>query len=245
MCTVSWLPRADGYALCFNRDELLTRGPATPPAERQTLGVKYLAPLDGDSGGTWLAVNEFGLCLGVLNRYRLDRYTPPAKPVSRGLLVLELIAHRKANEVLTALEARDLTAFAPFSLTVVEPGQGARLACWDGATLGAATHRSPGLILTSSSVTEPEVAAARRAAFASLEPVTEQGLIELHRSHLPERGRCSVCMHRNGAETQSFGLVNVTAETIRLTHTPDAPCRGTALPPLALLRRPVSSPTPH
>jgi hypothetical protein len=245
MCTVSWLPGGDGYTLCFNRDERLTRAPATPPAERETLGVKYLAPLDGDFGGTWLAVNEFGLSLGVLNRYRPGGYTPPAEPVSRGLLALELISHRTANDALTALEARDLTAFAPFSMTVVEPGLGARLACWDGVTLCAATHRSPGLILTSSSVTEPEVAAARRAAFDALDTVTEQALIELHRSHLPERGRCSICMHREDAETQSFSLVNVEADMIRLTHTPEAPCRGTALPPLALIRRQVSCPTPH
>ena len=112
-------------------------------------------------------------------------------------------------------------------------------------TLCAATHRSPGLILTSSSVTEPEVVATRRAAFDALEAVTEPALIGLHRSHLPERGRCSICMHREDAETQSFSLVNVAADVIRLTHTPEAPCRGTALHPLALLRRQVSCPTPH
>lgn len=245
MCTVSWLPGPDGYALCFNRDERRTRSPAAPPAEREALGVKYLAPLDGDFGGTWLAVNEFGLSLGLLNRYGPGGHTTSAAPVSRGLLVLDLIVHRTAKDVLTALEGRDLAVFAPFSLVVVEPGQGVRLGCWDGTTLCAATHRSPGFILTSSSVTEPEVAVARRAAFAALETVTEQALIDLHRSHLPERGRCSICMHRHGAQTQSFSLVRVGESTIHLIHTPDAPCRGTPLPPLALLRQQVSCPTPH
>ena len=245
MCTVSWLPGPDGYTLCFNRDERHTRLPATPPAARTADGVEYLAPLDGDSGGTWLAVNEFGLSLGLLNRYRVPGYVPPAAPVSRGLLILELISSRTALWAMAVLEDRDLAQVQPFSLVALEPGQPARVAAWDGAAVTALTHRAPGLIISSSSVTEPEVALARRTAFASLERITPAGLAALHASHIPARGRCSICMHRDDAETQSFSTVTVAAETITLVHVPDAPCRGTALPPLTLARRPLPCPAPH
>jgi hypothetical protein len=89
------------------------------------------------------------------------------------------------------------------------------------------------------------VAANRRALFAALDLVTPEALFALHRSHRPERGRQSICMHREEAETQSLSEVSVTAGAVRLTHIPDAPCRGTALPTLVLARRPVPCPTPH
>jgi hypothetical protein len=245
MCTVSWLPGDDGYILFFNRDERLSRLPAEPPAARETSGVRYLSPLDGDFGGTWLAANEYGLTLGILNRYRVAGYEPPARPRSRGLVLLDLIAHSSARDAMAALEREDLGSVQPFTLIVVDPGQPTRLAAWDGHSLTAATHRSPGLLLTSSSVTEPEVAAARRTAFAAVEAVTEESLFALHRSHIPERGRRSVCMHRDDAETQSLTQVCVSRDSVRLAHIPDAPCRGAPLPPLTLARRAIPCPTPH
>lgn len=245
MCTVSWCPEGDGYTLCFNRDERLTRAPAQPPAAHQSNGIRYLAPLDGDFGGTWLGVNEFGLTLGLLNRYGVAGYRAPAEPRSRGLLVLDLIAQPSAREALIGLERLDLSRVQPFSLVAVDPGQPARVAAWDGTAITALTHRPAGLLLTSSSATEPEVAAARRATFAAAEQYTPDRLTELHRSHLPERGRRSICMHREEAETQSFSRITVGADRILLTHTPDAPCRGTELPALTLARRAIPCPAPH
>jgi hypothetical protein len=244
MCTVSWLPFGDGYTLCFNRDERYSRAPAIPPAERTKRGVRYLAPLDGDFGGTWLAVNEFGVTLCLLNRYRVPGYGPPARPLSRGLLVLELAGMTSARDAVAALEDRSLDRVQPFSLVALEPGQAVRVVAWDGQALTGLTHRSPGLVLTSSSVTEAEVGAARRAVFAALDRATPKALAELHRSHLPERGRCSVCMHREDAETQSFSQITVAADRVTLEHVPDAPCRGMPLPPLDLARRGVPYPAP-
>jgi hypothetical protein len=244
MCTVSWVPAQDGYTLCFNRDERHARAPEIPPAVHLTDGVRYLAPLDGDFGGTWLAGNEYGLTLALLNRYRVPGYQPPTEPQSRGLLILTLIGYGRAAEALTALEESDLGPVQPFSLVALEAGQPARLAAWDGEALTTLTHRSPGLILTSSSVSEPEVALARRAAFGTLKRVTPEALATLHLSHIPERGRCSICMHRDDAETQSFTAITVTPEEIQLVHTPDAPCRGIALPTLHLARRALPCPMP-
>lgn len=245
MCTVSWVPGPEGYTLFFNRDERLSRSPAEAPRVRELMGVRYLSPLDGDFGGTWLAANEFGLALGILNRYRVQGYEPPPHPRSRGFIVLDLVGHATAPDAVAALERQDLDAVQPFTLVALEPGQPARLAAWDGRSLTAATHRAPGLLLTSSSVTEPEVAANRRALFAALDLITPEALLALHRSHQPERGRRSICMHREEAETQSLSEVSVTAGEVRLSHIPDAPCRGTPLPALTLARRPVPCPTPH
>lgn len=242
MCTVSWLPGAGGYTLCFNRDERFTRAPALPPAPHTRNGMAFLAPLDGDFGGTWLAVNAAGLTIGLLNRYRVAGYQPPAEPRSRGLLVLDLIAAGSVRELRQVLDGTDLRQTAPFVLAALEPAAPPWVAVWDGTALNGSTRPAPGFLLTSSSVTEPEVAASRQATFATVESPTAEDLVRLHRSHLPERGRRSICMHRDDAETQCFSQVTVTDDRVTLLHVPDAPCRGEPLPPLSLERRALPCP---
>ena len=70
MCTLSWLPVPGGYSLFFNRDESPLRGPEVPAAVHRWDDVTLVAPLDSDQGGTWIAANEFGVTVAVLNRYR-------------------------------------------------------------------------------------------------------------------------------------------------------------------------------
>ena len=77
MCTVSWRfeltaeQPAPRFELFFNRDESRRRGPAHPPQIMEPVGEsKLLAPIDSDAGGTWLAANEHGLVLALLNLYQ-------------------------------------------------------------------------------------------------------------------------------------------------------------------------------
>src|SRR5262245_8061057 len=74
--TVSWTPTREGYALRFNRDERRTRGPGLPPGMMEGDGVRFLAPTDADAGGTWIGVNQFGLTVGLLNRYHEAPHDP-------------------------------------------------------------------------------------------------------------------------------------------------------------------------
>jgi len=243
MCTVSWLPEAGGYTVCFNRDERFTRAPALPPSVREADGIPYVAPLDGDFGGTWLAVNRFGVLIGVLNSYGVPEYVAPPSPRSRGRLVLDLVSAPTASEARVRLQGLDLSMVQPFTLVLVEPRHPVLLAGWDGTRLTWAAHANPGFVTTSSSVTEPEVAEARRATFAALDHLSAEALAAVHQSHLPERGRCSVCMHRDDAETQSYSQVSVSPDEVRFRYVPDAPCRGTALPSVALARYPAATPS--
>ncbi len=69
MCTVSWLADHDGYCLLFNRDEKRTRGVAQPPQIYLRDQVRFVAPIGADGGGTWLASNEYGVTICLLNAY--------------------------------------------------------------------------------------------------------------------------------------------------------------------------------
>ncbi|MEW6210369.1 MAG: NRDE family protein [Acidobacteriota bacterium] len=73
MCTISWLRRDDGFDLMCNRDERHSRKRAFAPAMDRLRGVSFISPKDGDHGGTWIGVNQFGVALCLLNRYEAEK----------------------------------------------------------------------------------------------------------------------------------------------------------------------------
>lgn len=228
MCTASWAPGPDGYTFCFNRDERRTRAPALDPAEHARDGARYLAPLDGDFGGTWIAVTQHGVSFGLLNRYSDEPVPLSEEPRSRGLLIPDLVGAPDLLTVAGHLEQIDASRYHPFTLIAVAPGHAALIAAWDGRAIRLQRHAAAGLLLTSSAVDEPEVAASRRATFAALGEITPATLETTHRSHVPERGPRSICMHRSEANTRSYTRVVVTPQQVAMHHTEGPPCeRGT------------------
>ena len=98
MCTASWLTRPGGYELFFNRDERRSRARGLPPRESALRGVRYLAPIDLACGGSWIASNELGVTLCLLNRYP-DPHPPDAPTSSRGLIVLGMADAAGAEDI--------------------------------------------------------------------------------------------------------------------------------------------------
>src|SRR5947207_1661505 len=74
-----------------NRDELFER-PAIPMTVLQDRGPRIVGGRDEKAGGTWLAVNEFGIVAGLTNRPTLDGPDPSKR--SRGELPLACAQHR-------------------------------------------------------------------------------------------------------------------------------------------------------
>lgn len=223
MCTASWLIRPDGYELFFNRDESVRRGTAAAPERRELSGVRLLAPLDTDGGGTWLGVNEHGLALALLNAWDARGAAPTAR--SRGLLVRDLLPARDAETALTLLAREDLTRYRAFTLAAFVPGRAPRVRAWDGVRLA---ERAPGALLCSSSL-DPERAQREREQALALHVArpalpTRAELERFHASHAPERGPWSACMHRADAATVSASQVRVDARSIAMRYAPGAPC---------------------
>jgi hypothetical protein len=227
MCTVSWVRTADGYQLLCNRDELDTRLCATAPRTIEKRGVRYLAPTDGNFGGTWISVNEFGLALALLNRS-----VPWARPSrSRGVLVRELATLETIDDVQGQLDRMDLSPFAGFYLVALQPGEPARLFEWDALRLivtRSADHRMP---LTSSSFDAEGVTQSRLKEFAqrvaAAGRVTTDVLLQFHQSHGlygDHPSAYSTCMHRPGAHTVSFTWVGVSKSQVQLFYSSAAPC---------------------
>ncbi|MGB0332699.1 MAG: NRDE family protein [Planctomycetota bacterium] len=158
MCTLTWTRHRgeaigpDGYRLWFNRDELRARGREVPPHVKQTAGgLRYIAPADSDAGGTWIAANELGITVALLNGYRSSRGEPRDGWTSRGHLVRELAGIRSLTDAWRRLTPERLQPFRPLVLAVLTPARPALIARWDGQDVTLDPRGQRQLPVTSSS----------------------------------------------------------------------------------------------
>ena len=87
MCTMTWFKSADGYELFFNRDEQLSRQRALLPTIQTHSKIDYISPTDADAGGTWIALNQFGVTVCLLNHYEFQQIETYKDWTSRGEIV--------------------------------------------------------------------------------------------------------------------------------------------------------------
>lgn len=228
MCTVSWLHDGSGYQLFCNRDEKMKRQPAHPPRIGCCGGTRFLAPLDGDFGGTWVATNEFGVSLCLLNGANISGFesSRPPNSESRGLLLLRLIDGASILAVRRRLAQTDLSPFAAFTLVVLEPRQPTAIVEWNGIT--QSVSHGGNLPLTSSSFDAPGVRRARLAEYLRLagsQAPNARTHFAFHGSHGGAPGPYSTCMHRVDAETVSFTGVKVSRSQAHYFYRAGPPCR--------------------
>jgi hypothetical protein len=232
MCTVSWVHGDGGFDLLCNRDEKHTRARAADPWVVSRGGVRYVAPVDGECGGTWISVNEFGVAICLLNGG-----TGRSGRTSRGRVVPALADSRCVDEAARRLSAMNLDAFAPFVIAALAPGQSV-VVDWDGEQRHVDPRPEPRMPLTSSSFEPETVRERRRAEFERVAAtVNVESLHSFHMSHGQQRGPYSTCMHRADAQSVSFSWVKVGKRGIDFLYSPDAPCQRAPFVRQALPRR--------
>ena len=216
MCTASLIELqgdTPGYRLVFNRDELRSRAPGEEPRWREFAGTRALAPIDPDSGGTWIAVNELGVTLAVTNvNPRPAPALPPASALrSRGSLVPTLISSTTAEAAIGAISDEQLSAFAPFRLLAIDlTSRGVRLVegTWDRVQWRVVEHSAPPVCFASSGLGDERVAG-RLELFRACEVRTDKDQDAFHTHRWPTRPEVSVLMSRDDARTVSITRVEV------------------------------------
>jgi uncharacterized protein with NRDE domain len=225
-----------------NRDEYLARPAAAPMVltERPLI----IGGKDLKAGGTWLAINQYGMIAGLLNR----RSELPANPEcrSRGLLCLDALRHRTVDEALGFVTAQDPERYNPFNLllagrerAVVAHNRQGRI---ESTVLTAGTH-----LLTNLDVDDFECPRISRSfsRFAQLGAQPEIGadpprlrrrlgeLLADHSTQLdPRTGRPnSLCLHLGDYGTRESSLIFVAA-TGHIEHyfAPGPPCTAAYAP---------------
>lgn len=158
-----------------NRDEKLSRS-ARPPGRHWPDRPEVKGGLDETAGGSWLALNDWGLLACILNRPH--SLGPEAGRRSRGELVLDALDHADATSAADALRHLDGGAYRPFNLLLAD----AQDAFWlkhDGSGRIEVNPVPPGLgMLTSHDLNDalsPRVTRYRPLFANAAQPVPEEG----------------------------------------------------------------------
>jgi len=221
--------------IAANRDEVLSR-PALPPTTL-TEHPHIVGGKDLVAAGTWLAINEYGVVAGLLNRRQVVPNNPALR--SRGLLCVEALAHRGVREALNFVTRQDPAAYNPFNLLLASREHSA-VAHNRGGRIQT-TWLQPGLhLLTNLDVNDFECPRISRSydRFAALaaNPQWDDGaelrqrlheLLADHSTQLdPRSGQPnSLCIHRAGYGTRCSSLIFIgTDGTVEHYFAAGPPC---------------------
>jgi Transport and Golgi organisation 2 len=225
MCTLSFLPTANGFRVAMNRDEKRIRIRAMPP-ERFALGNRVALYPREPGGGTWLAINDAGLCLALINWYRIEKEEPREKTESRGQVIPQLIGETGPAGLKRKLRDLPLQNLRPFRLIAIDR-RSRRITEWRWNTRLLTSHRLVWRLRHWFSSGYDEVTAEKsRAEICRLWSLGKAGrLRQLHATHLPAPGPFSICMHRSDAATVSYSEVAVTGHRITFRYLAGSPCQ--------------------
>ncbi|THE64990.1 hypothetical protein D8Y22_10285 [Salinadaptatus halalkaliphilus] len=235
MCTLTlaWQVFDDvPIAVAANRDESLDRE-SFPPGIYSADPV-IVAPRDADAGGTWIGYNEYGLFVGITNKWT---DTDLASDRSRGLLVADILECSSATAAAELLEEETGTREYDGFYLVVADANDAVCYAWDGDL--TRTEFDPGVHVVVNAAVDDEVdappsrretarAQADNARAVRRELATSTG--ETASKWLERAGgilgdhEYGVCLHHDGFGTRSSSLLSV-GETGSYRFAAGPPCR--------------------
>ncbi|NAS32774.1 hypothetical protein GTQ40_17475 [Flavobacteriaceae bacterium R38] len=127
MCTVSYIPKDNGFILTSNRDENPLRETKPPQGITLQNGELLTAPIDQENNGTWIAATDKNRVACLLNGafIKHERNLPYRK--SRGLIVLEIFEYESFSDFVTEI---DLHNIEPFTLVLAEKDK-LQVLIWD------------------------------------------------------------------------------------------------------------------
>jgi len=231
MCTLSFIPRLNGYAVGMNRDELRSRPRALAPRYFERNEVTAVYPSE-TLGGTWIAVNAYGQFLALLNWYSANGRALLGKQRSRGEVIPQMIFESDCRAAAKILVSPRLAGNLPFRLIGIDPKH--RVVSewrWDGRCIRRSAWPWARKHWFSSSLSDTQAELYRSPACTLAacvrDPEGPHWLRDLHRSHRPFSGPYSICVHRRDAVTVSYTEVLVNSRLISTYYVAGSPCEST------------------
>ncbi|MDG5820655.1 NRDE family protein [Natronococcus sp. A-GB7] len=243
MCTLTlaWQVFDDApVAVAANRDESLERESVPPDVYRED--PRIIAPRDAEAGGTWIGSNEYGLFVGVTNRWG----TPDlAGERSRGLLVADALEARSVREAAAIVESEvETREYDGFYLVLADERDAVCLQ-WNGAL--ERTDFEPGVHVVVNAAVDDDVRLPTDRTEVAREQARNARRVRRELTADPEERvddwleraggvlgdhDYGVCVHGDGYGTRSSSLIAL-GENSRYLFAPGPPCE-TAYEPVAV-----------
>jgi len=228
MCTLTVVTNNETYLIAMNRDEKITRSAGLPLDIYEVGGARAIYPRD-ESGGTWLAVNEYGITLALLNWNDVAASGVLAKMRSRGQVIPALIGSRSLSDLHDVIHLSNFEGMLPFRLVGVFPFEQQIWEWrWDAKQVDSQLHLWQSRNWFSSSLSDERAESLRGAACRRAQNEWDAGSVpwlrRLHASHATGPGPFSLCVHRDDVKTLSYSEVSVTGKLIDMHHFRGGPC---------------------
>ncbi|HTL30343.1 MAG TPA: NRDE family protein [Tepidisphaeraceae bacterium] len=223
---MSLISTGDRLRLACNRDEQLTRPTARPP-EVFTFDDYFAAmPIDPESGGTWIAVNDAGVMMCLLNRTVGRALARDPSQITRGRIIPSLIHFDSAAEAARAARRLRAELYQPFRLIIIDPSSVFEvISNSDRIKSFEHIHDLRPLMFTSSGLGDALVEGPRRALFGDLfgdgaASAARQDVFHDHR--WKDMPHLSVRMSRVDARTVSITTIDLTEDRAVMEYRPIA-----------------------
>lgn len=228
MCTLTFIPKPQGYLLGMNRDERLTRELALAPEPTTISGLPVVYPRES-SGGTWIGSNAAGITFALLNQNPGPQ--SKAKERSRGEIIPAILSASRFPEAMRLFQQLDLRGMLPFALVGIFPAEQIISQCrWDGNEVQFLRIGWDFRHWFSSGVSDEMARKVRGStcyeAWRRRDAGSAEWLRGLHASHSPARGSFSICVHRPDAATVSYTEAVLTGRTISMRYHAGYPCQA-------------------
>jgi len=239
MCTLTVVTGNHTYLMAMNRDEKITRGTGVAPEMHEFGGTRTIYPSDGN-GGTWVATNEYGIVLGLLNWNDIAPHGIAAtRRLSRGSVIPTLIASRSPSDLREGFSVANIRGMMPFRLVGVFPFEEEIWEWrWDLARIECQAHEWESRHWFSSSLSDERAESPRgakcRVARAQSDAGSVPWLRRLQASHAGGPGPFSLCVHREDVRTLSYTEVMVQSARVRMCHFLGSPCTMNPADPTGL-----------
>ncbi len=228
MCTLTFIPKPQGYLLGMNRDERLTRELALAPTAVTASGLRAVYPRE-QGGGTWIGSNSSGITFALLNQNPGPH--AQVKERSRGGVIPALLGPSRFPEAMRSFQRMDVRGMLPFMLVGIFPLEQIISEChWDGRQLQFSRTGWDIRHWFSSGVSDEMARKVRGStcheAWRRRDAASAEWLRGLHASHSPVRGSFSICVHRPDAATVSYTEVAFTGGELTMRYHAGHPCQA-------------------
>lgn len=116
MCTLTIVPKKDGFIFTSNRDEAKSRKMAKFPCYQTINDKKVLFPQDGNAFGSWIALNENRIVNLLNGAKKVYQHQPPYRK-SRGLVLLDSFNYLDIHQFAAKYNMENI---APFTLVCLK-----------------------------------------------------------------------------------------------------------------------------